>query len=48
MKKDSMSLERHFISKLLRGFYNIRSLQVKKKIKGEKKRKIKLFLPIEK
>lgn len=40
MKKDSMSWERHFISKLLRGFYNIKSLKAKKeKKKGKEKEK---------
>lgn len=45
MKKDSMSWERHFISKLLRGFYNIKSLKAKKeKKKGKEKEKQVFFL----
>lgn len=38
-----MSWERHFISKLLRGFYNIKSLKVKKEKKKEKEKEKQVF-----
>lgn len=40
MKKDSTSQKRHFISKLLRGFYEQQRLKIKKREKIERKTSI--------